>query len=306
MKKFGLMLGASAVALMASLPANALLGYNVKEARDLQVDGHTFGHELAREYKSFARYEADRMVDWIDADYFAGKALAAARGETPMPEKTEDWSLGRDEAAELADARQKLIAALDSGGRMTHPDTAARAQANFDCWMEQQEEGWQTLHIAACKDTFYAALAAMQVKPEPPTPPAQYLPIEEGAVVYFDHDSDALRADSQRTLETLATRLTDDRDIVVKVTGHADRSGSAEYNQALSERRAAAVIAGLRALGVTTMDEVEAVEMEARGELAPAVETADGVREPANRRVVVEAFARERVPAVGKRTAALN
>lgn len=304
MNRISLTLGASAIALMAAAPAHAFFGSEVRAARAMQVEGETFNHELAREYKSFALYEADRMVDWIDADHFAAKSLAAVNGETVRPESVDDWNLDADDAEELSAARANLVTKLDGGARAAFPALAARAQANFDCWMEQQEEDWQTRHINACKQGFHAAMAAMEPVAAPtPPPPPQFKRIEEGAVVYFDHDSSALRPDAERTLETLARRLTEDREVVVTVTGHADRSGPAAYNDALSLRRAATVTNTLTERGLTP-GRLDDLDVEAKGESAPAVATQDGVREPANRRVVVEAYARERV--LPKETAELK
>jgi OmpA-OmpF porin, OOP family len=297
MKNLRLFLGASAIALVAATPAHAMFGYDVAEVRDMQIDGITFERHLAREYQSFALYEADRMVDWIDADHFAAKALAANNGSRPLPERTEDWNLDASDAAELSVARTSLMAAFDNGARETHPDGAARAQANFDCWMEQQEEDWQTRHINACKQAFYAALAGLTPEPVAQAP-AQFKRIEEGAVLYFDHDSDALRMEARTTLATLAQQMRDDQEIGVTVTGHADRSGAADYNQDLSRRRAQTVVAALRNLGIAELGEVDRLDTEARGEAAPAVATGDGVREQANRRVVVQVFARERAGAM--------
>jgi OmpA-OmpF porin, OOP family len=68
------------------------------------------------------------------------------------------------------------------------------------------------------------------------------------------------------------------------VIGHADRAGSDAYNQRLSERRSAAVRDALVQRGIPAN---EIVTM-GRGERDPAVPTPDGVREPRNRRVVIE------------------
>ncbi|NBG96769.1 OmpA family protein [Pyruvatibacter mobilis] len=68
----------------------------------------------------------------------------------------------------------------------------------------------------------------------------------------------------------------------VNVVGHTDTSGSVAYNQGLSQRRANAVANALASQGVT-VGNVGAV-----GESEPAVPTGDGVREPLNRRAVIE------------------
>jgi outer membrane protein OmpA-like peptidoglycan-associated protein len=67
------------------------------------------------------------------------------------------------------------------------------------------------------------------------------------------------------------------------IAGHADRSGPADYNIGLSQRRATNVRTYLTGHGIP--DGV--ITQEAFGESRPLVETADGVREPQNRRVEV-------------------
>ena len=67
------------------------------------------------------------------------------------------------------------------------------------------------------------------------------------------------------------------------LAGHADKSGSDSYNVGLSQRRADSVRAYLAGKGIPET----AMSTEAFGESRPLVETADGVREPQNRRVEI-------------------
>jgi outer membrane protein OmpA-like peptidoglycan-associated protein len=67
------------------------------------------------------------------------------------------------------------------------------------------------------------------------------------------------------------------------LAGHADKSGTAKYNVGLSERRNDTVRTYLESKGVSS----GAIATEAFGETAPLVITADGEREPQNRRVEV-------------------
>ncbi len=69
----------------------------------------------------------------------------------------------------------------------------------------------------------------------------------------------------------------------IEVSGHADRSGTPQYNQRLSERRAQAVAAELERRGIPRNQ----MTIQAFGESRPLVPTADGVREPQNRRVEI-------------------
>lgn len=61
--------------------------------------------------------------------------------------------------------------------------------------------------------------------------------------VLFEYDSDRLTNEGMLTLRRLGTALNDPRltSYRFKIAGHTDAKGSAEYNQKLSERRAAAV-----------------------------------------------------------------
>jgi outer membrane protein OmpA-like peptidoglycan-associated protein len=71
--------------------------------------------------------------------------------------------------------------------------------------------------------------------------------------------------------------------VSISATGHADRAGPEDYNMALSLRRADSVRAALIAGGVPA----DKITVAGRGESEPAVPTPDGVKEQANRRVVI-------------------
>jgi outer membrane protein OmpA-like peptidoglycan-associated protein len=70
----------------------------------------------------------------------------------------------------------------------------------------------------------------------------------------------------------------------ITVTGHTDTVGSNRYNQALSERRARAVRNEMIRLGMNVGD----IETIGRGFRDPLVPTRPGVREPQNRRAVID------------------
>lgn len=83
--------------------------------------------------------------------------------------------------------------------------------------------------------------------------------------VLFDFDGAELRADGRDVLDGLAKRLLAGKLESVAVTAHADRVGSASYNERLAARRADAIRAYLRERGV---DE-RLMRVEARGEREP-------------------------------------
>ena len=94
--------------------------------------------------------------------------------------------------------------------------------------------GWENeptlignIHVAAGGKKLYDALA------------------EKGRVatqgIYFDTGSDRLRPESSATLKEIGSMLKEHADLKLTIEGHTDNVGSAESNQALSEKRAAAV-----------------------------------------------------------------
>lgn len=98
--------------------------------------------------------------------------------------------------------------------------------------------------------------------------------------VYFDYDKSNLTDQALTLIQEAASRaLENDIDTVV-VQGNTDTAGSSAYNQALSERRGRVVRDALVANGVSA----DAIRVDAFGETNPAKPTADGVREPLNRR----------------------
>lgn len=59
--------------------------------------------------------------------------------------------------------------------------------------------------------------------------------------IHFDTDSDVIRADSHPTLQKIVALLKAKNEWKLSIEGHTDSTASAEHNQKLSERRAAAV-----------------------------------------------------------------
>jgi len=68
--------------------------------------------------------------------------------------------------------------------------------------------------------------------------------------ILFDFDSASLRSSSRDELREMAGVFNKYRDTTIAVNGHTDSTGSAAYNQRLSERRANAVSGYLEDLGV--------------------------------------------------------
>ena len=132
----------------------------------------------------------------------------------------------------------------------------------------------------------YTALVTVGFKfgqPAPAAPPPT--PPQTGAsfIVFFDFDRSNLTQQAMTTIRQAAAAAKSGNRTRIGVTGHADRSGTDAYNMALSLRRANAVKDALVAEGIPAAN----IAVVGRGESQPLVPTADGVREPQNRRVEI-------------------
>jgi len=234
-------------------------------------------------------------ADYRDSDTFARRVIASSLGEPVSPEELSGRRLPEDKVGELTSARQRLVSALDATARTKVPGAASRAQVMFDCWMQEQEENFQPNDIGRCRSGFESAMAEVEDAMRPPAPaPAAEAPrpaVPEPAEVkvaprfysiFFDFDSDMVSDVASRVIDEI---LADwgSRDGQLTLVGHADSSGSADYNLGLSQRRAKNVRAVLEDGGMSSPRLADS----GVGETDLAVPTADGVREPRNRRVTV-------------------
>lgn len=126
-----------------------------------------------------------------------------------------------------------------------------------------------------------------QVKPVVEVMPAQEVAPKPAVVenrfeaVYFDFDKSDLRQDARDVLSKNAELiLKSPADTKIKVEGHCDERGSAEYNLALGERRAASALKYLTTLGV----KAESLSIISYGKEKPAVLGSDEAAWAKNRR----------------------
>jgi peptidoglycan-associated lipoprotein len=106
------------------------------------------------------------------------------------------------------------------------------------------------------------------------------LPAGVGRIVYFDFDSYSVRDDGRPVVEAHARLLTANRARKMTVEGHTDERGGREYNLALGQKRAEAVVRALTLLGATDA-QLEAVSF---GEERPSAQGSDEAAWAKNRR----------------------
>src|SRR5260221_7643405 len=114
----------------------------------------------------------------------------------------------------------------------------------------------------------------------PPAPP----PAVRHFVVFFDFDKSTLSDEAREIVSQAVSAARQSGQARIVVTGHTDTVGSFRYNQALSERRAQSVKSEMVRLG---LDSTEIATI-GKSFSDPLLATGPRVREPQNRRAVID------------------
>ena len=127
---------------------------------------------------------------------------------------------------------------------------------------------------------------------EPETAPAAYVPpavqsptpaVARSYMVFFDFNKSDLTPQAVSIVNQAAANAGPAKVTQLTVTGHTDTVGSDAYNMRLSRRRAESVAAQLEKDGIASSE----IQIVAKGKRDLLVPTADGVKEPQNRRVQI-------------------
>ncbi len=276
----------SVAGLVLPFLAACAAGPDIDATKAMPNTSSDFNKGLQAEYAALAVAEAEEW-DTEDAVYFNNKAIAASKGEDVQPQPLKERKITGDAQWELEAARQALRASLLSGSKDYAPWESARAQAMFDCWIQEQEENNQQEHIDACRLAFDEALAIVEQKRPPLVVPAR-APAAPAALpgpytVYFDFDSFDLSATGEAVIKEAAAAGMAAGATSVTVTGHTDSAGNTEYNQGLSRARAGTVGNQLMIEGIAR----NMVQRAYSGESDLAVQTDDNTKEARNRRVTI-------------------
>ncbi len=208
--------------------------------------GMPFNEQLKDRYLTLA---ASRRSS-LDFDYFhfRRKAEASLLGDVVDPDSVADHDICLGWQPDVLATRERLIAALDDGARFESPGTAAEAQVDFDCWLDELEAQSAGSCPAVTDST-------------PPPAPSQcgnrlmasleVLADEEGAfAVFFDSGETDLDTEDQ----DVVARVKRSADLLqparIVVTGYADRRGNAADNKRLADKRAREVAKALIEAGV--------------------------------------------------------
>jgi len=271
------------VIALAAVTISACAGTELQKAREMQPAGSPYNVELSRGYLELSRNEYSEG-DYVDSDFFAERSMATGKGQNVAPQEVGARPEPADKVGELTAARQRLVAAQGKNAASVAPSDTARAQVMFDCWMQEQEENRQPDDIRACREGFATAMAKVDAALAPKAPPPVAKMAPGDYLVFFDWNKADVTPEAASILKKVVDNAKKMGDAKVVATGYTDLSGSAAYNMGLSERRAEAVKADLVSQGIPANN----ITTIGKGEADPLVPTADGVREPQNRRVQIQ------------------
>lgn len=124
--------------------------------------GPSFTNALADEYRKLVEAEEQKYHDQFAAQKFLSKADAARSGEVVLPEDPNAWNIGGSQGIALAEARSRLMNAMDKNARATVPALAARSQAEYDCWVERTGSGFPERDRLACANAFFNTVGLVE------------------------------------------------------------------------------------------------------------------------------------------------
>jgi outer membrane protein OmpA-like peptidoglycan-associated protein len=276
------------------------------DSEDTAAAGSPFTQALAKDYSDLAAQAsalpAEPAADtsfWDSLNPFSGsdsssdllakaftaKADLATAGTEPEPEAAS----GPDQAT----IRARLMRGI-AAGKDQFPEQAARAQADYDCWILYGTVPSAAAAAQACKTALDSSLLRLETAARPAPPPVQAAPMPAPMpapapapaadfTVYFDFDSWTLKAEQLKVLDDVISSARSGGQTNITIVGHTDTSGSSDYNQNLSVKRANVVVEALVQMGARRT----ALHASGVGETDLAVQTEDGVKEAKNRRTVI-------------------
>lgn len=263
----------SVLGLMLLVPLLSACTSLLQEAQGTAASGTVFQKAL---YSSNMALAEQRSLAGVEqaADFYASRALAVAPGSDLAPLAAQ--------SSEQVDAKRRLDAAFALGGRSKVAELMANTQTAYDCWVYETSIDVASPSGLGCRNDFIARMVRVeeQLAPKLVQPVG---PTQATYTVYFSFDESLISAEALEVLTAAIDQARREGHSRIHIGGYTDSSGSAEYNDDLSVRRAEMMETVLIELGALE----EAIEIMGYGETNPQVQTGDGVREPLNRRGVV-------------------
>lgn len=218
---------------------------------------------------------------------------------------SQPWTTAQAQSAALidlpmADLRGEVQSRYDAALARSQDSAVINANSNVYIWASEtkvqcgialgflRSDTRDSQSIRKCEQFYARMMDAPPVVTElpmvPPPPPPNNCPPEVASTFFFDWDSVVPPADASQSISFVADNRARCGWRSFTVVGHTDRSGSDAYNDGLSVRRANVIADMMAAAGIPGTS----ISVSGRGERELRVQTVDGERTPANRRVEVK------------------
>jgi outer membrane protein OmpA-like peptidoglycan-associated protein len=195
---------------------------------------------LAWEYDALSKYEQYEARRKDLAIYFRDKSKAARKHEfVPIP-YVEDYPVPEFAKAEMEEARESLLKALNTAHTPQNERLIAMAQTRYDCWLVYSELLKKQGEYLGCRERFYEALASLKV-------PDSALTLHS---VYFNSGRVDLSEEARATIAEIAGKFRNRPSWELVLSGYADAVGDRLENEILSMRRTISVKNALAQHGV--------------------------------------------------------
>jgi len=223
------------IGLVATLlGATGCAEYHKRVLQNTQERGNEFSRTLAKEYEALGKIEQDIMYDESSADYYYRKAIRSKQGYCVGPTTLDKWDIEEDKIDEIRAARERLTHVLSLGARCRAPEMTAKAQSHFDCWVEQQSEGWQQSDIQWCRSEFYKAISEVEL-----TLMGGIQHVMPSATIFFENNSSDLSQEAMDIIENIAENEKMGKyPRRILLVGRTDQIGDLKHNKMLSRQRA--------------------------------------------------------------------
>lgn len=217
---------------------------NLEQLKQMAPEPNDFHTALASEYLAYSQSEKEQGRGG-DAEHFAGKGLAAAKGKNVEPEEVRGF-LPESDRNTLNTSRTALLAALTEDAKEASPKKAAHAQLLFDCWQHQMELRINQ-EIAPCGDEFASVLPELQAVA------AEFSTAIDGSkttAIAFGDRSTVLSDKERSKLESIARQAKTTPGYAITINGNTAALSDKPITRALVKKRITAIRAALVGSGV--------------------------------------------------------
>jgi len=193
-----------------------------KDMDKLTTEAYEFNLALSKEYTAMAQKESRLYSQAIETKHFLQKGRDAKEGKEVLPDTPPKG---------LTATRDRLLFAINRGGKYIEPTLAARTQVFFDCMVEESKVQRGMEDMMVCKKGFIESLQDLE------TAVFKNAPIRN---VSFEEQSEALSNEGLQIIKEIAARVKKFRDRRIMVVGHGNSAhlGKDPYTQALAVKNA--------------------------------------------------------------------